>query len=189
MVIVFSHIDFFEGESKLITQLFESGLERFHLKKLGDVSKWRKLLKEIPEKFLKRVVLHSKYELQKEFPDLQLHSGKAESSKGEFVSSSSHSVDEAEEKASEFEYVFLSPIYTSLSKDKYAPKDEMDVLQVPQKAKIVALGGIEQSRLVDVKLRGFEHVALLGSIWNKPELAVANFVKIKKEWEGLEDIF
>ena len=189
MVIAFTHIDFFEGEADVIRQLFEKGLEKLHLKKRGTIADWKKLLQALPKKFYKKVVLHSYYDLQKEFPDLKLHSGRAEVSKNTFVSSSSHSVDEAEEKCIHFEYVFLSPIYTSLSKQKYAPKEDMEVLNVEEKSKIVALGGIDRSKLVDLKLRGFEHIALLGAIWNRPETAVENFVKIKKEWEGLEDIF
>jgi thiamine-phosphate pyrophosphorylase len=189
LVIVFSHIDFFEGEAELIKQLFEKGLDRLHFKKLGTISEWKNLILDLPKKFYNRIVLHSNYELQKEFPDLQLHSGNAEDSKGVFVSSSSHSIVEAEAKSERFDYVFLSPLYTSLSKEKYSPIEDLDVQNAKNKEKIVALGGIESERLVDVKLRGFQHIALLGSIWNEPSAAVQNFEKINKEWQGLEDVF
>lgn len=189
MVIVFSNIDFIQDESKILSSLFNEGLERLHLKKLGTLEEWRNMLQEIPKQFHGKIVLHSKYELQKEFPDLLLHSGKAENSKGVFVSSSSHSLLEVESKIESFEYVFLSPIYTSLSKEKYSPKEDFDIQQINLKEKIVALGGIEPGRLMDLRLRGFNHIAILGFIWNQPEKAISRFKQIKKEWENLDQLF
>lgn len=92
MVVVFSHIDFFDGENLILTQLFESGLDKLHIKKLGNIAQWRGLLTGIPEKFRKKVVVHSNYELKNEFPEIQLHSGKAMESEERFVSSSAHSL-------------------------------------------------------------------------------------------------
>ncbi len=191
MVIVFSHIDFFTGEADILKALFEKGLERLHLKKLGDISKWRALLQKLPASVLDKIVIHSNYELAQEFPGLKLHSGKAMENEDRFVSSSAHSMEELKLKLPQFDYVFLSPIYTSLSKDKYSPKEvfEVDNLKENERGKVVALGGIEYSRLVDLRLQQFQHIALLGTLWNQPELAISSFIKIKKEWESLEQIY
>lgn len=191
MVVVFSHIDFVEGEVQILNQLFENGLERLHLKKLGVMAQWRELIKAIPKKFRKKIVVHTNHDLKDDFPEIQLHSGKAFENEGRFVSSSAHSIEELKQKLPHFDYVFLSPIYTSLSKDKYSPKEVFEVgnLKKKERSKVVALGGIEYSRLVDLRLQGFENIALLGTIWNQPELAVPNFIKIKKEWESLESVF
>ena len=189
MVIVFSHIDFFDDEAEMITALFEKGMERFHLKKLGKIEEWRKLLLQLPTEFHKRIVLHTNHDLQKEFKELKLHTNTDQFSDKQYVSSSAHSVAELIVKIDGFDYVFLSPIYTSLSKDKYSPTVDLDIQTINDKSKIVALGGINQKRLMDLKLKGFEHIALLGAVWMEKEKAIANFVKIKKEWESLEKAF
>ena len=133
----------------------------------------------------------NKYELVQEFPGLKVHSGKAAGNEGKYLSSSAHSIDELKMKIPHFDYVFLSPIYTSLSKDKYSPKEvfEVETLEESERKKVVALGGIEYSRLVDLRLQQFYNIALLGTIWNQPKRALENFIKIKKEWESLAQVY
>ncbi|MCB0478631.1 MAG: hypothetical protein KDC84_10730, partial [Crocinitomicaceae bacterium] len=84
MIIVFSHIDFVPDELQILIQLFENGMEKLHLKKLGNIAQWRGLLTQIPEKFRKKIVIHSNYELQQEFPEIQLHSGKVFENEGKY---------------------------------------------------------------------------------------------------------
>ncbi len=73
MIIVFSHIDFIEGEAKMISKLFEEGMDRFHVKKLGSIDEFRNLIQLIPSRFHEKVVLHTNHSLKKDFPKLCLH--------------------------------------------------------------------------------------------------------------------
>jgi thiamine-phosphate pyrophosphorylase len=70
-------------------------------------------------------------------------------------------------------YVWLSPIYESVSKPGYTPKWSIDQLsevlftlrkQLPQ-TKIIALGGVGIEQLSEVQRIGFDGAAVLGKLW------------------------
>ena len=50
------------------------------------------------------------------------------------------------------------------------------------RTKIIALGGIDRSKLLKLKEWNYKHIALLGAIWNA-ENPVEAFEKIRMVWE------
>ena len=69
-------------------------------------------------------------------------------------------------------YVFLSPIFNSISKQGYASAFTPKALfEAKQKGiineKVVALGGITAANINKIKSYGFGGVALLGDVWRR----------------------
>ena len=83
--------------------------------------------------------------------------------------------EEVKEKKNNFDYVFLSPVFDSISKQGYAA--EYTPEQIRQAAKdgiidkrVIALGGIDEDNILQVKDYGFGGAAILGGLWNKFDL-------------------
>ncbi len=81
-------------------------------------------------------------------------------------STSCHSIEEVS-AAKGFDYMFLSPIFDSISKKGYVSGFDTNTLQLPQGQKVVALGGITSQNIAQVAKSGFYSAALMGYIWGK----------------------
>jgi thiamine-phosphate pyrophosphorylase len=179
-------------ELETIVRMFESGLTYFHLRK-PDFTKeeYELFLKAIPLKYRKYIIIHHYHELiyhyelqgihhtrRTNFQPIQLQY-KVHQSK------SFHSISEIKHNQFPYDYVFLSPIYDSISKQGYRSNFDFSTLadwlsRKPHSFKIVALGGINENNLAEVKQIGFDGVAILGIIWNE--------VKINKRLEKFKTI-
>ncbi len=74
--------------------------------------------------------------------------------------------------ADRFDYVLMSPVYDSISKQGYRSGYSQETLRQAQaegiiNRKVVALGGISEANLPEIKSLGFGGAALLGDIWNR----------------------
>jgi thiamine-phosphate pyrophosphorylase len=90
--------------------------------------------------------------------------------RGFTASASLHSFKEVENLPCRLDYVFLSPIFQSISKQDYPSAFTKDELvnffqQRKSKTSIVALGGVREENLKELQQIGFVGIALLGSIW------------------------
>ncbi|SHG38280.1 thiamine phosphate synthase [Pedobacter caeni] len=187
-LIVISSPGFFEGEASLINQLFESGMERFHLRKEGmEKHRYEALLGNILPEYRERVALHQFHELAADFgirrlhfPELQRKSGKhllLPPSEDIILSTSIHQIDQLTD-LKYFNYTFYGPVFQSISKKDYpSTLPEGFLLKNPTGLKVVALGGIDAEKIPLLRQMNFEGAALLGCLWNEPELAVMNFKK------------
>ncbi len=82
-----------------------------------------------------------------------------------------HRLEELDDPAySDADYVFLSPIFDSISKRGYQAAFSPDTLISCLKSRhpfdIVALGGISAGNIGEVRQWGFDGAALLGSLWS-----------------------
>ena len=168
-----------ERETTLIRNLIDAGLWRFHLRKPGwSVDQLRLLLSELPEDYLSRIVVHRRKELLREFPLAGYHLSSTETYpieqfKGS-LSRSFHDLGLLENSREKLDYVFLGPIFDSVSKQGYgsafAPAELRDFFrdrrQRPEpKPMTFALGGIIPDRVRVCLGLGFDGVAALGGIW------------------------
>lgn len=97
-------------------------------------------------------------------------------------STSCHSMAEADNAVCD--YLFLSPIFDSISKQGYRSPYDMETLREwlnerKKGAKIVALGGIDAANAKKAYEMGFDGVALLGAIWNENNV-IENYKNILK---------
>ena len=93
-----------------------------------------------------------------------------------------HSLQELQLGLSGMDYVFLSPIFDSISKQGYSAAFEAEALAVAlqtAKCPVIALGGISPQNIPIAASLGFSGVAALGSIWQGPD-PVAEFRNLLK---------
>ena len=185
-------------ETRLISNLMEEDWDFLHVRKPDyDKDEMINFLEMIPQ-YHHKVVLHSHFELIKEFDLAGINiTGKALSNlsfeeeltsacdirelsvrngeiycfgvKPDLVSYSAHGFSEVQNLPFETSYVFLSPIFDSISKSNYRSKFEdhsilSDFLKTTNK-RIIALGGIDYDRVEICRSLGFDGYAMLGSIW------------------------
>ena len=91
------------------------------------------------------------------------------------ISRSCHSIPEVEMYKNQYQYVTLSPIFDSISKQGYkAAFSESDLKSAIEKGiinqQVIALGGIDTSNIHQLATMGFGGAAVLGVIWNHTEL-------------------
>lgn len=163
------------GEAETLTTLFEDELERLHLRKeIDDFKYLDSLLKAIPEKYHNRIVIHNCYGLQRLYNLYGIHlksNKRSEYAKLKqayhIVSTSCHSIDEVKEHKKKYDYVFLSPIFNSISKTEYNSKFDLQLLANEKEIdeKVIALGGINENNISAVYKMGFGGAAVLGAIW------------------------
>lgn len=183
-LIVISDPVAFSNEADLINQLFDAGMTIFHLRKPAmDKSDYARLISQIATPYHDRMALHQFHELVNDFPSIKrLHYPEQVRKEGFInvdgytMSTSIHHLNDLEE-LKDFDYIFYGPVFNSISKQGYIGLSTADLI-LPNKnsdLKIIGLGGIDCKKIQDVKLMGFDGIAVLGAIWNEKELALNNF--------------
>lgn len=180
MIIVITPEECVENETELINELFHEGLDLLHLRKpfvsqeeMGD------FIQEIDSQFHHQLVLHSHYDLAKDFNISRFHfretdrqNGLAKTFTDKFISTSVHDIETFNELNEEWNYAFISPVFSSISKKGYG-EDSTVLNDIKNRnnptVKLVALGGINEKNIHEVFNRGADGVALLGAIWESEE--------------------
>ena len=166
---------FFEGEAEQITALLHAGLPTLHLRKPETTAQEvARLLDRLPHDLLGRIVVHDHHTLALRYPLGGIHlNGRHPTAPAGYEgpqSCSCHSLEEVVERKPHCSYVFLSPIFDSISKQGYGAAFTRDTLREAHEQgiidqKVVALGGIRADRLAQVRDLGFGGAALLGDVW------------------------
>lgn len=179
-LIVFTYPALIPNEEKAITALFQSGLEFLHLRK-PDTSENELInfVEKIPIEFHHKIVIHQHFKLAKEFDFKGVHLNlrnrifyeELKFGNVRIISTSCHSFSEIIENKGKFEYMFLSPIFDSISKIGYTSAFSEEALlnaknQNIINSQIIALGGINLDNIKMLAMFGFGGVGVLGSLWN-----------------------
>lgn len=175
-LIVITSPQFIGGEASYITSMLQKGIDLVHLRKPeSSPHDCAKLLDAIPEELHRRIVIHYHHCLCKDYHLGGMHISPYHMSLtlpryGGTISHSCHSIDEITSFKSSYDYLFLSPIFNSISKQGYHGAFSASQLQEAQQKgiidnKVVALGGITVNNLSIVKQLGFGGAALLGDVW------------------------
>lgn len=171
---------FTAGEAGAISSLLDAGAEVVHLRKPGATSgELVSLLSDLQAAGadMNRLTLHAEAPLARRFgcggihlraDELPVEGGRD----GLRLSASAHSFDEAARLARLVDYVWLSPLFDSISKPGYrAGIDLRDAAAflasgaVPAE-RVVALGGISSLTIGRAACAGFGGAALLGALWH-----------------------
>ena len=173
-----------DGEDKIMVNLFNAGVSKFHLRKPDhSPSSIARLLKKIPADYHKRIILHRAYELLNDF-DLGGYHHRSDEKLKDVAgtrSRSLHKINELQIETDILDYVFFGPVFHSISKAGHKPKvtlsnlsSALEKLDMKGRRPLVyALGGIRRNKISTIVETGFDGVALLGSIWGKPDPVVA----------------
>jgi thiamine-phosphate pyrophosphorylase len=177
--IIITYPSSFPTELEQIIQVLEKDDCRLHLRK-PDYSEeeYEALLQAIPAKFHAGLVLHDYYYLAEKYKVGGLHfstNKRIEINRSAYkqinltCSTSTHSIEELQELDGQFDYAFLSPIFPSISKKGYEGNLDMETVQVylqkPHQTKVIALGGIDETKIPQIEAWGFDGYAQLGNIW------------------------
>lgn len=172
--IVITLPQFFEGEGGAIARMLECGAERVHIRKPGcSEAQMRALIESIPAGLRHRISLHDCLGLACEYGIGGVHlnsrnGGTVPAGFGGMVSRSCHSIDELH--VIDCDYVFLSPIFDSISKKGYKSTftpGELSTAAVRGliNSRVNALGGVSPANFDIVEELGFGGCALLGAAW------------------------
>ena len=176
MIIVITLPEFFEGEAERITQFLEGNVDLIHIRKPGAKREQvEELLVKIPSKLRNRLILHDHFELALQYGlhGIHLNSRNGSIPKGwkGAVSRSCHSITElAECKKESYDYISLSPIFDSISKEGYKSAFTREQLEEAQQKgiidnRVVALGGVTFEKIGLITEMGFGGAMILGDAW------------------------
>lgn len=179
-LIVITQPTFFIEEDKIITALFEEGLDILHLRKPETPAMFsERLLTLIPHKYHSRIVTHEHFYLKEEFGLMGIHlnarNGNEPHDYSGHVSCSCHSIEEVKKKKHFYDYVFMAPVYDSISKINYPSAFTPEEIRTARKehiidSSVIALGGITSENILEIKDFGFGGAAVLGDLWSKFDL-------------------
>lgn len=174
MIVVVTLPTYIDGEAERIVQLLRR-VDLVHLRKPGSTKEeLEQLIREIPSEYHNRLVLHDHHELAVKYHLHGVHLNSRnplppEGWKG-CVSRSCHSLEEIVEWKDKCDYLSLSPIYDSISKQGYKSaftREQIDdaVKRGVIDSKVLALGGVTFDKLDEVKQMGFGGGMILGDAW------------------------
>ncbi|MFI2744441.1 thiamine phosphate synthase [Zhouia sp. PK063] len=194
MLVVISSPFNLPKESGYINKLFNAGLPCLHLRKpTHNTNAVAKLLNEIAAEHHPKIKIHAGYELCNDFnlggvhlPEKQIEQLATNKELQQFlgntrleISASFHSIAAIHSCKLCLSYGFLSPVFTSISKNEYLGKG-FSVTNMPFNT--LALGGITPHTILKTKELGYNGAAVLGYIWQSEDILQA-FNNIRNIYE------
>lgn len=196
LFILFSSPVNFEEEITLVNHFLLDKELVFHIRKPSlSFKELRGYIQKIPTEHHNQLVIHQHIELLKEFELRGFHCTRyfLENSKETLTqlklgfpnftfSKSCHTLSELD-GIDNYDYVFLSPIFNSISKEDY--HSSLNVIEANKTIKkikipIYALGGISSKNIAQLRNTHFKGIGVLGFIWNSIT-PIENYNKLKKE--------
>ena len=208
MLVVISHPNWLPDEAKLVSTLFAEGLKYYHLRKPGaSVTEVEQFIGQLPMGYRNRIIIHNHLELAEKYALGGIHFNAA--TKDDFNnyktwrgirSWACHSLDELKIVPMQVNYVFLSPIFPSISKPAYRADWNKTTLKTILNKRnthqaIIALGGISVNRVDEAYQLGFKGVAVLGSVWEPMvkekdgKASVANFRLLREKCQKTDRLY
>ncbi len=205
-LIVISAPDGLYEEAEQVNEMFRLGLQKFHLRKPRfSTRKLSAYLKLLDAEFLERVVIHSHHELSLRFPlggiYLSRRHKRPSSWKQRLLrtylrlrrpeltwSTGMHALSDLLQEKNSYSYVFLGPIYESISKVGYKGSfSEQALREVLAKVSIpvMALGGVTEDYLASAYNLGFSGVAVLGRVWQSED-AIETFKMLHQRCQQID---
>ena len=172
--IVITSPSFFPDEAAFIHRLFVHGVDIVHLRKPGATANdCARLLDGLASDDRRRIVIHDFFELAQPYGLRGIHLNARRSTVPDgwqgHVSRSCHSLEEVKRYKDACDYVFLSPIFDSVSKQGYASAFTDRTLKQASKDgiidhKVVALGGVTPDKIDYLRQLNFGGAAMLGCV-------------------------
>lgn len=172
--IVVTSPSFFNGEAEFLHRLIACGADYIHLRKPGATrDECSRLLDRMCGEDLKHIVLHDFFELAVRYGlhGIHLNSRCSQVPDGYrgHISRSCHSLEEVVKHKNACDYVFLSPIFDSISKHGYASAFDDNTLKDASARgvidnRVIALGGVTPERTAYLRALNFGGAAMLGCV-------------------------
>lgn len=172
--LVITSPDFFPDEAAFIHRLFACGVDIVHLRKPGATANdCARLLDDLASDDRRRIVIHDFFELAQPYGLHGIHLNARRSTVSDgwqgHVSRSCHSLEEVKRYKDACDYVFLSPIFDSVSKQGYASAFTDETLKQASEDgvidhKVIALGGVTPDKIDYLQQLNFGGAAMLGCV-------------------------
>ena len=165
-----------DEDAYLISNLLKMGIHSIHLRKPeASIHDCRTLLAKLTKEERAKIIIHNYPELYTEFSLKGIHINKNITSLPDgyngFKTRSCHSFEEIKRYKTEYDYLFLSPIFDSISKVGYKSGFTKEELLKASTSgiidhKVIALGGITLDMIPNLKQLNFGGIAMIGGIYN-----------------------
>ncbi len=206
-LIVISDAGVLENEAVIVTKLFEAGLESFHLRKHKiSTRKTKAFISAIPAHFHNRIIIHSHHNLARHFNLKGIHLTKTHKKRkfrtwlyikliklknpSILITTSYDTIGklfEANTSPYKYNYVFLSPIFESITSKFQGGYTTHSLKSALAKTeyKVIARGGVDINAIEKVNEIGFEGLAFYNSIWKRKD-PVGEFNAIVEKFQELK---
>lgn len=189
---------FFVEEDKILTTLFEEGMDNLHLyKPEASPLFYERLLSLLPEECRKKTTVHNNFYLKNEYELAGIHLDNSQSAvpdgyKGR-VSRTCKELSQLKAAAKQSRYVFLCNIFDSLHDKNERASFSIETLERAAKDGLInkhvyALSGMSMETIGIAKSLGFGGVVVCGDLWNRFNIQqhtdykelIRHFIKIRK---------
>ena len=197
-LIIMTKPTFFVEEDKILTTLFEEGLENLHLYKPNSAPMYsERLLTLLSDYCRKRITVHEHFYLKDEYRLKGIHIDNATSElpigyKGN-VSRTCRNLDELKVAKKQSDYVLLRNIFDSQTNLNEKTSFSLESLKDAARHGLIdrhvyAQGGINMENLRIIKDLGFGGVVICGDLWNRFDIhhgmdykeVITEFEKLRK---------
>lgn len=177
-LVIMTQPTFFVEEDKILTTLFDEGMDNLHLYKPGASPMYsERLLSLLPETSYNKITVHDHYYLKNEYGLAGIHLDNKEKEmpkdyKGKFSRTCTCISDLCEMKK-KAEYIFLANVFNAQQHNDKANSllASDDIISAAKKGLIdkhvYALGGVTIESIKIAKELGFGGVVICEDLWNK----------------------
>ena len=201
-VIVITKPEMFPGEADMVNTLFANGMQRLHLRKPGaseeEMAEW---IGRIDLPFRQRIIVHDHHRLLRTMGLGGIHlnarnpeapawfSAERQKRRSVTLSRSCHSLEEIAQWKGVCDYLFLSPIFDSISKGGYTSAFTRETLLQAYhdglfSKPVYALGGVSADNIRSIYDYGLAGAAVIGSLWQVHPFTTDILVGRLKELRG-----
>lgn len=176
-LIVLSTPDFYIEEDKIITDLFEEGLDTLHLRKPeSEPVLSERLLSLIPEQYHNRIMVHHHFYLKEEYDLMGIHLNRRSPNVPDGYrgkkSRSCYSLEELAAAKGNFDYLCLDNVFDSISnRNKHRELSNEQLKAAARKGlidrKVMAMGGVTLDNIHEIQDMGFGGAIVCGDLWGK----------------------
>ena len=189
---------FFVEEDKILSSLFDEGLDDLHLFKPGSSPMYsERLLTLLPEDYYRKITVHDHFYLKQEYDLAGIHldnptDNLPDGYKGKF-SRTCTDLSQLKEMKKKSQYVFLKNIFDCIEFKEEKSSFSLQQLELAAgngliDKKVYALGGMSLENIKISKALGFGGVVICGDLWNRFDIhnekdykeLIAHFEKLRK---------
>lgn len=197
-LVIMTKSTFFVEEDKILTALFDEGMDILHLSKPNSSPLYsERLLTLLPDDYHRKITVHEHYYLKNEFglAGIHINDMNTETPKGYhgYIGRTCTNTARLKEMKKKADYVFLRNIFNSKSNSDEQSTFTMSQLEEAASQglidrKVYALGGMDIDAIRTARELGFGGVVISGDLWNRFDIhnetdfkAVINeFVRLRR---------
>ena len=168
---------FFVEEDKILSSLFDEGLDDLHLYKPGSSPMYsERLLTLLPDEYRKRITVHDNFYLKEEYKLHGIHindetTPAPKGYKGHISRTCTH-LEQLKETKKNADYVLLKYIFDSQTEPDQKATFTLEELKEASRKGLIdrhvyALGGMNLDTIKAVKDLGFGGIVISGDLWNR----------------------